>query len=160
MYDLLANTLADNFLTKVDRATMHYGLEARSPFLDYRFVEFGLKIPTTWKVGPFKTKKFMREMVKGLVPQELLNLPKKGFTPPFREYLESTAAQPSLRRAIDGLLKRAILPKHLQDELIRRVDASDAAKIPLTDTDAFIMRCFLLALWSDQWLGPIAKQQR
>ena len=43
---------------------MKYHLEARSPFLDYRFIEFSMKIPTEWKVDIVKTKKFLRKMVK------------------------------------------------------------------------------------------------
>lgn len=48
-FDLLYNTLADNFLVKVDRASMAYALEVRAPFLDYRIIEYARKIPTKWK---------------------------------------------------------------------------------------------------------------
>jgi len=44
-YDLYYNTLADNFMVKVDRASMAHALEVRCPFLDYRLIEFESKIP-------------------------------------------------------------------------------------------------------------------
>jgi asparagine synthase (glutamine-hydrolysing) len=76
-YNLFYSTLADNFLTKIDRASMLYGLEARSPFLDYRFLEYSFRIPTRYKVNSLKTKKILREIVKGIVPKQVLNLRKK-----------------------------------------------------------------------------------
>ena len=77
LYDLLFNTLPDNYLMKVDKCSMAFALEVRSPFLDYRFIEFSQKIPTEWKVDFFKTKKFMRKLSEGLVPDEILGRPKK-----------------------------------------------------------------------------------
>ena len=63
-FDLMYNTLADNFLVKVDRASMSQALEVRSPFLDYRFIEYARKIPTKWKVNPRKTKILMRDIIR------------------------------------------------------------------------------------------------
>lgn len=89
IYDLLYSTLADNFLVKVDRASMKYALEVRSPFLDYRFAEFAQKIPVKWKNNSFKTKILMREIIKDILPLEILNRGKQGFTPPLEEWILS-----------------------------------------------------------------------
>ncbi|OAQ21129.1 asparagine synthase (glutamine-hydrolyzing) [Thermosulfurimonas dismutans] len=87
IFDLLYNTLPDYFLTKVDRASMANALEVRSPFLDYRFVEFSQRIPTCWKVDLFKTKKLMREIIKDIVPEIIVQRSKQGFIPPIEEWI-------------------------------------------------------------------------
>ena len=82
LYDLLYNHLSDHYLTKGDRASMANSLGTRSPFLDHRFIEFAQKIPVEWKVDLFKTKKLMREIIKGIVPEEIVRRGKQGFSPP------------------------------------------------------------------------------
>ncbi|MFA5333258.1 MAG: asparagine synthase (glutamine-hydrolyzing) [Candidatus Nanoarchaeia archaeon] len=82
IYDILFNTLGDNYCTKVDRTSMAYAIEVRSPFLDYRFIEYSQKIPSRLKVNFNQTKIFMRELVKDIVPKEIINLKKHGFGAP------------------------------------------------------------------------------
>jgi asparagine synthase (glutamine-hydrolysing) len=65
--------MADNFLVKTDRASMAQPVEYRSPFCDIRWVEWGRKCPVKWKVNRRKTKILMREIIKDLVPCEILN---------------------------------------------------------------------------------------
>ena len=72
-FDLFYNTLADNFLVKTDRASMAQPLEIRSPFLDIRWIERGRKTPTKWKVNWGKTKILMREIIKDIEPDEIIN---------------------------------------------------------------------------------------
>ena len=87
LYDLLFNTLPDNFLAKLDRASMANALEARSPFMDYRFVELSQKIPVGSKVDLFHSKKLMRKMVKNLIPHEIVNRGKRGFVLPLQKWI-------------------------------------------------------------------------
>jgi asparagine synthase (glutamine-hydrolysing) len=76
-FDLLFNTLADNFLTKVDRASMSQALEVRSPFLDRRRIERARKVPTKRKVTLRNTKILMREIIKDIVPASIIHRDKK-----------------------------------------------------------------------------------
>jgi len=85
--DMLYKTLPDNFLTKVDRASMAVALEVRSPFLDYRLIEIGQKIPNKWRVGIFQGKKFMRYIISEFVPKEILKRKKQGFSPPIDKWI-------------------------------------------------------------------------
>lgn len=87
VYDLLYNTLADNYLVKVDRTSMRNSIEVRSPFLDYRFIDYAQKIPVKEKVGIFSNKILMREIIKDIVPNEILTRDKMGFTPPIKNWL-------------------------------------------------------------------------
>lgn len=72
-FDLMYNTLSDHFLTKVDRMSMQHALEVRSPFLDYRLVEYARTIPVIWKVSLSRTKILMRDIIATLVPSRILN---------------------------------------------------------------------------------------
>jgi asparagine synthase (glutamine-hydrolysing) len=102
VYDILHNTLGNNFLVKVDRTSMRYALEVRSPFMDWRFMELSMRIPTEYKVG-FKTKEFMRELVRGIIPHELLAKKKMGFTPPVKEWMLADSA--FLQKSLSALKK-------------------------------------------------------
>ncbi|MCM4167335.1 Asparagine synthetase [glutamine-hydrolyzing] 1 [Arenibacter antarcticus] len=75
--------------TKVDRATMAYSLEARSPFLDYRVVEFGRSLPTSYKFLKNNQKRILKDILYKHVPKELFNRPKAGFTMPLAEWFRS-----------------------------------------------------------------------
>jgi asparagine synthase (glutamine-hydrolysing) len=87
IYDLLNNTLADNYLVKVDRTSMSNSIEVRSPFLDYRFAHFAQKIPVEFKVGIKENKILMRDLISGLVPDAILKRNKMGFTPPIHNWI-------------------------------------------------------------------------
>ncbi|MFA5743343.1 MAG: asparagine synthase (glutamine-hydrolyzing) [Candidatus Nanoarchaeia archaeon] len=89
IYDILFNTLGDNYCTKVDRASMAYAIEVRSPFLDYRLIEYSQKIPSRLKVNFNQTKIFMRELVKDIVPKEIINLKKHGFGAPISYWFKN-----------------------------------------------------------------------
>lgn len=90
IYDLLSNTLPDNFLVKVDRTSMANSIEVRSPFLDYRFIEYAQRIPNNFKVGFKDNKILMREIIKDIVPKEIVGRNKMGFTPPIHDWLHNT----------------------------------------------------------------------
>ncbi len=83
----LRGFLADDLLYKMDMATMAQSLEARSPFLDHRFVEFAFGIPGYWKVRGLKRKAILKRALRGLLPPEILNRPKRGFDPPIARWL-------------------------------------------------------------------------
>jgi asparagine synthase (glutamine-hydrolysing) len=74
--------LPNNMLLKTDKMTMAHSIESRVPFLDHRLVEFSAKIPFNQKVSLFQDKIVYREAIKGLVPSEIVNRKKQGFTIP------------------------------------------------------------------------------
>ena len=103
IYDLLTNTLPDNFLVKVDRSSMANSIEVRSPFLDYRFVEYSQRIPNELKVGYINNKILMRKILKGIVPNEIITRNKMGFTPPIYNWLYNSISDEEFNKYLSYL---------------------------------------------------------
>jgi len=72
---------------KIDRITMMHGLEARSPFLDHKLVEFAATIPPRLKLKKSRRKYLLREIAKEYLPAEIVGLPKQGFGSPINSWL-------------------------------------------------------------------------
>jgi asparagine synthase (glutamine-hydrolysing) len=71
--------LKDDLLVKVDKASMQYSLEVRTPFLDYRVVEFALNLNENLKINNGTAKYLLKEVLYDYLPAELFNRPKWGF---------------------------------------------------------------------------------
>lgn len=80
--------LAEDILTKVDRAAMAVSLETRAPFLDPRIGQFAASIPVDYKLRGGKGKFILKKAVEPLLPAEILNRPKKGFGIPIAKWLK------------------------------------------------------------------------
>ena len=80
--------LAEDILTKVDRASMAVSLEVRAPFLDPRVAEFAAALPSYYKLQGRKTKHILKLAVKDLVPPFVTRRGKKGFGVPVAEWLK------------------------------------------------------------------------
>jgi asparagine synthase (glutamine-hydrolysing) len=78
--------LPDDLLTKVDIATMATSLEARSPLLDHHFMELAAALPPTLKVSGGDKKVGFKRALRGWVPDEILDAPKRGFQPPLADW--------------------------------------------------------------------------
>lgn len=80
--------LKDDLLVKVDRATMQFSLEARTPFLDYRVVEFALNLHESLKINNGIVKYLLKEVLYDYVPREIFNRPKWGFAIPLAKWMK------------------------------------------------------------------------
>jgi asparagine synthase (glutamine-hydrolysing) len=79
--------LADGYLQKVDVATMAMSLEARCPMLDYRLVEWALKLPLQYKIRGNQTKHLLKKALLRHLPADLVYRPKRGFGVPVAQWL-------------------------------------------------------------------------
>jgi asparagine synthase (glutamine-hydrolysing) len=80
--------LAEDILTKVDRASMAVSLEVRAPFLDPRVAEFAASLPSSYKLHRQTTKYILKKAVDDMLPRFVTRRPKKGFGVPVAEWLK------------------------------------------------------------------------
>tara|TARA_B100000579_G_scaffold436637_1_gene463249 strand:+ start:665 stop:2641 length:1977 start_codon:yes stop_codon:yes gene_type:complete len=79
--------LPDDILCKIDRSSMHYGLETRTPFIDQDIVNFAHSLPLNFKIYKNISKWILKEILKKYLPEKLFLRPKKGFAIPIRYWL-------------------------------------------------------------------------
>lgn len=89
LYLDLKTYLVDNILVKVDRMSMATSLEARVPLLDYKMVEFAFSLPPALKLGGTTTKHFFKHAMKGILPDDIINRRKEGFSIPIKNWLKT-----------------------------------------------------------------------
>lgn len=113
--------LPDDLLVKVDIASMANSLEARSPFLDHKFMEFVAKIPSGLKLRGRTGKYILKRALTNILPDKILKRKKMGFGVPidhwFRNELKDMAYDTILsKKAIDrGYFKKEALRKILDE---------------------------------------------
>ncbi|KHA79091.1 adenylate cyclase 1 [Janthinobacterium lividum] len=78
--------LPDNLLERGDRMTMAASLEARMPFMDHELAAYVSSLPDEYRVRGRTTKWILREAMKQLLPQAILERPKVGFRVPVNEW--------------------------------------------------------------------------
>lgn len=91
MYFHVKCSLPYDMLVKVDRMTMAYSLEARTPFLDYRLVDFMAQVDHSVKMQRFERKSVLRKTIAKNLPKSILTSGKKGFGVPLREWFKDQA---------------------------------------------------------------------
>ena len=79
--------LPNDVLTKVDRMSMAHSLEIRCPLLDHKVVELAFRIPTARKMPRLQAKRLLRRLAARRLPEEIVTLPKRGFTAPIGEWI-------------------------------------------------------------------------
>lgn len=114
--------LPNDYLTKVDTATMAASLEARSPFLDLDLMEFALRMPASVSFPGGRPKALLRPLAERMLPPGLLRRPKLGFGVPVGEWMRGVL-RPSLEEfvfrsgtgmaeLIDPVAARAVAAEH------------------------------------------------
>jgi asparagine synthase (glutamine-hydrolysing) len=100
--------LQSNILPKIDRGSMMYSLELRSPFLDRDVASFCASLPYNAKHGKGIRKRLLRAVASELLPREILQRRKKGFGIPISTWLRAMD-RPALEPMRDLGLDTAIL---------------------------------------------------
>lgn len=130
MYVDMRLWLPDDLLTKVDRATMAYSLEARVPFLDHKFVEFVAKLDSRLKQNGKTTKYLLKKLAEKYLPHEIVHRGKQGFVMPLSPWLEG-GLKSRMEHAIgaSGLGKRGLFAEGALKRLLaeHRVGRSNHA---------------------------------
>lgn len=78
--------LPELLLMRVDKMSMGVSLEGRVPFLDHKFVELAMSIPSDLKTKNGQLKYILKKAVSGVIPDEIIHRPKQGFGVPVYEW--------------------------------------------------------------------------
>jgi asparagine synthase (glutamine-hydrolysing) len=78
--------LPELLLMRIDKMSMGVSLEGRVPFLDHKFVELAMSIPTVIKTRNSTLKYILKKAVRGVIPDEIIDRKKQGFAVPIYEW--------------------------------------------------------------------------
>ena len=94
--------LVNDFLHAVDRNTMMFGLEARTPFLDNKVYEVAKSLPTYAKINKETTKVALRKAASKVIPNEAYKKKKLGFPVPLREWIKTDKLYNIIKEKFNG----------------------------------------------------------
>jgi asparagine synthase (glutamine-hydrolysing) len=122
--------LPEDLLVKVDIASMANSLEARSPFLDHKVMEFAASLPADLKLRGMETKYLLKHTLSDILPKEILHRKKMGFGVPidvwFRNDLKEMAYDLLLDKKCTerGYFKKEVVKKLLDEHVSEQYDHS------------------------------------
>ncbi|MEW5830625.1 MAG: asparagine synthase (glutamine-hydrolyzing) [Chloroflexota bacterium] len=128
LYDDQKMYLEGDILYKVDRASMAASLEVRVPILNREVVRFANDLPLDLKLRGRTSKFLLKKAVRGRLPDEIINRPKKGFNMPVAHWLTGDLKELLLdmlspeRLAKQGYFEPACVQDLLDDHFSRRRD--------------------------------------
>jgi asparagine synthase (glutamine-hydrolysing) len=139
--------LPNDLLVKVDIASMANSLEARSPFLDHKVIEFAASLPESLKMRRIETKSLLKKVAARLVPREVVYRRKMGFGVPvgkwFRGEMKSFVSDILLS---DKALNRGII----RPEVLRRYVSEHTSGE--RDHQFQLWTLFMLELWFQRFI--------
>jgi len=135
-----------DILTKVDRMSMAHSIEARVPLLDHVLVEFAATIPPDMRLRNGRTKHVLKQAMSGLLPDEILDRPKRGFAVPLGRWFRGQLG-PVLR---DVLLSSRCRERGIisTDHVARLLDRHDRGR----ELDLHLWTLLSFELWCRRFL--------
>jgi asparagine synthase (glutamine-hydrolysing) len=134
---------------------MAHSLEARVPFCDPEVAELALALPRSMKVRRLAKKRLLREAVAGLVPKEIMQARKQGFSIPAAAWLRGDL-QPFAREALSPARVREqgfFEPDTVTGLLDRHVSGKE-------DLSRQIWGLLMFSLWHDRYAQQAANGAR
>jgi asparagine synthase (glutamine-hydrolysing) len=158
LYSYCQDWLVEDLLMKADRMSMANSLELRTPFLDYRLVEWAARLPVRLKAGPavsgasdtYRTKEILRRYAASRLPPAVVERPKQGFPVPVYGWLSGSLAAWARDMLLDPASHLAswFKPGALQ-ETVRRGTLAGA------DSSARhrLWNLLILEIWMRRWMA-------
>lgn len=144
----LRTVLPGQLLVKMDRMTMAHALEARSPLLDHRVVEFASSLPPKFKIDGSSRKVLLRRVARKYLPDELMNRPKMGFAVPLQDWLYRDHTNRVKEILVNPSAKTRDL---LNQSAVRLLLSSDQKTNP--SSSAQVWGLLILEFWLKEILG-------
>ncbi len=139
--------LPELLLMRVDKITMSNSQEARVPYLDHRLVEFSLDIPQRDKVPGRRQKYLMKKAVDGLIPREIIDRKKVGFSAPMPEWLRGEFGRQAESTVLSSnLMKRGYFDTSFIASLFQRHRRGH------DDLSVHLWALYSLTAWYDKWI--------
>jgi asparagine synthase (glutamine-hydrolysing) len=138
--------LPGDLLPKVDMASMAFGLEVRSPFLDSEVFSFGLSLRDSLRVRATDPKYLLKQLARQKLPKNIVDRPKRGFGIPRDEWLRG-----QLNGHLNSTLSKSNsnLGNILNMEIVgQRLDSFNAGEKSETE----IWSLYMLGNWAKRWL--------
>ena len=120
--------LENDMLVKLDRASMMASLEGRVPLLNNDFVAYATGLPLNMKLRGLRSKFLLKRALRGILPERILNRPKKGFGIPVAEWFRGPLKEQMLsvlspeRIAREGFFDSGAVSALISDHLAGRRD--------------------------------------
>jgi asparagine synthase (glutamine-hydrolysing) len=120
--------LENDILVKLDRASMMASLEGRVPLLNNDFVEYATHLPLNMKLRGLRSKFLLKRALRGLLPESILNRPKKGFGIPVAHWFRGPLKEQMLsvlspeRIEHEGFFDASAVTRLVDDHLEGRRD--------------------------------------
>jgi len=146
VFDLLTY-LAENLLSKVDRATMLASIEARAPFLDRSLMELALRQPAMAGVGNVSMKIALKRAAEMRLPKDIVHRRKRGLSVPVSSMINN-----ALRSEVDAMLEPERLRRQgliRPDPVARLLEEHRAGR---ADHGRRLWPLFILQRWHARWL--------
>lgn len=138
----------DQVLAFVDFLSMAHSVEIRSPFLDYRLVEFVATIPGAFKIRNGIVKDILKKTVEHLLPQGITQRPKEGFVLPVFDWMMTKMKDYSLDVLSEKRLKRhGLLDVQYVHGLVDAYHAGERAFA------GKVWNLMMFQLWWEQYFG-------
>ncbi|MGJ3258560.1 MAG: asparagine synthase (glutamine-hydrolyzing) [Rhodospirillales bacterium] len=141
--------LPELLLMRVDKITMSTSVEARVPFLDHELVDLTMDIPRDIKIDGYKTKNLLKQALRGVIPDEIIDRKKMGFAAPAAEWLREDFGKEAEGMVLGSPLAAAKGP--LNGDAIQR--AFDDHRAGRQDNALHLWVLLNLAAWHDHWIG-------
>ena len=127
---------------KVDRASMAYSVEVRSPLLDYRIIAFARTLPVNFRLHGKIRKRILRDILTDFIPEKVFDQPKKGFAVPLDQWIRN-----ELKEEISFYISKEKLAK-IPNLDIAKIDKMFHLHITKNvDYSMYIWRVYVLSKW-------------
>ncbi len=131
--------LPELLLMRVDKMAMATSVEARVPYLDYIFVGLMMSIPERIKLDGGIPKHLLKQAVRGLIPDVIIDRPKQGFAVPVEEWLRTRLGSMMRRKLLDFVVRT----DYFQPEVVRMM---------IERRDYLTWYLLNFALWHELWI--------